>query len=248
MKLEICNVGRIYTWDWALRGISTAIQGGESVCVLGANGSGKTTLLKLLAGVIRPTEGQVLFDERRVRASSVGPKRELMFLHPYPPRFGGNPLKHLANVIALFGYDKPGIEKEAAHWIRKFEIDSLALRSDRYNSSRGELMKFWFTSLFSIRPKLWLLDEPHQCGLDAHGLEIVEDEIKQHQQSGGMVVFTSQWPPHAKRLASRVLLLHEGKLLHDASTDSVAADLSDLQPSVRAIVRSLESDQTEPGA
>lgn len=240
MHVEVCQAGRIYTWDWAIRHISAEFRDGECVCVLGANGSGKTTFLKLISSIIRPTEGKVLFDGIKLRLGGIGQRRELMLLHPDPPLIGRSLSEHIGTAIAAYGQDRPGIENVAAEWIRKFGIEDLVL-SKNTQGSRGQKMKTWFATLFTLRPKLWLLDEPHQCGLDAHGMEIVEQEIASHRNTGGIVIFTSQWPPHARRLADRMLILEDGGLVYDGALRG-AEQPSDLSPQTAAILRSLESE------
>lgn len=67
--LSLNNVGRIYTWDWAVRDINACWDTGETIGLLGANGSGKSTLLRLISGSLRPTCGTVQLDDRRVARS-----------------------------------------------------------------------------------------------------------------------------------------------------------------------------------
>ncbi len=240
MRLTLERVGRIYSWNWVIRDVSTMFSDGQIVCVLGANGVGKSTLLKLIAGILRPTTGSVQLDGRKVRLGAVGVRRRMMFIEPDQPQLCLRPVHHLGAAISLYRDGAAGVENTAAQWIEEFGIQD-GLNSDSARYSRGERMKLWLTTLFTIRPELWLLDEPHQCGLDARGIEILESQIQLHRRAGGIVIFTSQWPPHARRLADRVLVLSAGILAFDGKLDDLINSANALDPGVGAILRSLEN-------
>lgn len=250
MQLVLDNVGRIYTWQWAVKNVTTTIDAGECVCVLGANGCGKSTLLNLIGGVQRTTTGLVdVRDDERFghQSTSLGRRRRMMLIHPDQPIIGGSVAVHLGAAISLHGKDQVGIEDTAAEWLEAFGIDDKVFgdKNDRVKMSRGQQAKLWLTTLFTIRPDIWLLDEPHQCGLDAHGVEVLEEEIRSHCKTGGIVFFTSQWPPHARRLANRMILLDKGEPVYVGAVDNVVQQFDSRDPRVAAILRLLESEQVE---
>ncbi len=210
LRIELKQVGRIFHWRWAVHQVTDCWTDAEIVCVLGPNGSGKSTLLKLVGGVIRPTEGQVDWDGSRVRAGALGQKRQMMLLAPDQRLVGPDVISHLSTLLAVYEHQDAGVWTVAKGWLDKFQ---LSLRLSQNELSRGQRMKIWLTALLTIRPMLWLLDEPHQSGLDARGMELLEQEIAEHRAAGGTVVFTSQCPAHATQLANRVLLLDQGALM-----------------------------------
>lgn len=242
MDIKLENVGRIYSWDWVLRHANATISDGQTVCILGENGSGKSTLLKMIGGVIRPTEGLVRVGGKRVHRGAHTTRRHMLLLHPDQPVLGGNVLRHMGAAISLFGRDELGIEDVAAEWLEKLNVPYSSTSEKNVRLSRGQAMKLWMATLFTLRPHIWLLDEPHQSGLDAFGIEILEQQINDHRRSGGIVVFTSQWPPHAGRLADRVFLLHGKRIVFDAAVDAIADDLETVDDSLNAVLRHLGAD------
>ena len=242
MDIKLENLGRIYSWQWVLRNVNATIQDGESVCILGENGSGKSTLLKMISGVIRPTEGSIRINEHRVHRGAVAARRRLLLLHPDQPIVGKNVVTHMGAAISLFERDEPGIEDVAAKWLETLRVPQVTTPQEQIRLSRGQSMKLWMATLFTLRPHLWLLDEPHQSGLDAFGMEILEREIRMHHNAGGIVVFTSQWPPHGRRLADRLILLHGNQLVFDGSAEALSNNVDSIDESLRAILRKLESD------
>lgn len=239
MQLRLDRVGRIFQWDWAVRDVSATWNDSQIVCILGANGSGKSTLLRLISGMLRPTSGSVEMDGRRVRRGATSLTKRMLLLTPDLRPLGGGIAQHLGTALAAYGCDDVRVEKTAADWVQRLDLASHA-HQHPVTLSRGQAMKLWLATLFTLRPELWLLDEPHQSGLDARGIEILEAELTAHRDRGGTVIFTSQYPPHARSLADRVLLLDQNECVFEGPIDSLHGDAFGDRPSIAAIVRGLE--------
>ena len=170
MKLVLERVGRIFTWEWAVKDISAEFKSGDCVCILGANGSGKSTLLQLICGSRRPTRGAIRIDGRRLRTGSIRERKSVMLVHPDQEMISKRIASHLGTAITLYGRDVDGVEDEAEYWLGEFGLLHKSVTNDNVQFSRGEKTKLWLSTLFTVRPPIWLLDEPHQSGLDARGV------------------------------------------------------------------------------
>ena len=194
----------------------------------------------MVSGTLKPTEGQVLLNGRVPRESAIGIRRQIMLLEPDMPRVAGSTYGHIGTLLSLFQCTREGIENVALNWVDEFDLTLRITAESGQHLSRGLRMKLWLACLLTIRPKLWLLDEPHQSGLDARGIEILESEMKKHRDAGGTIVFTTQYPPHAIRLAGRAIVLNQGELAFCGEIDELAAiDTDPMEESTAAIVRSL---------
>lgn len=239
-SIHIQNVGRNFRGKWALRGVHETIAPGTVCSVLGANGAGKSTLLRLLAGWLPVNEGRILFDQSPMRPTAIHLRRQAMLLDDASgpnKREAGASVDDLCNTIHAYGVDRLGIEDEVAHWFEKLEVISV------YNSrpgemSKGQAYKIAMIGLFVTAPHVWLLDEPFSAGLDASGLRIMETEMARHAERGGIVVFSSQWPEHARRLADWVMVLHEGKLAWSASPVTLPT-VAEITPALQAVLQGL---------
>jgi ABC-type uncharacterized transport system ATPase subunit len=129
-----------------------------------------------------------------------------------------------------------------ADWFDALEVTK-AYRNNVEGLSKGQWYKMLLVGLFVIRPELWLLDEPFSAGLDAAGLQTLETQVRAHRDSGGIVLFSSQWPDHARRLADRAVVLHEGRCVWDAepSRPVPAQYLDTANASLRAVFQGLSS-------
>lgn len=241
MFLEICGAGRAFDGRWALRDLSTSFQPGSIIAVLGANGAGKTTLLRLLAGWLPLSEGSICFDGSPLRHTATHLRRRAMLLDDTPRRNTG-PVGVLSRQIEDYRADRKGIEDEVADWFDALDVTKVS-GNQVMSLSKGQWYKMLLVGLFVIRPELWLLDEPFSAGLDASGLQTLESQIRAHRDSGGIVVFSSQWPEHARRLADRALVLHEGQRVWEAEpTQSVPPEhLDTADGSLRAVLQGLSA-------
>lgn len=240
--LELNDAGRRFDSKWAVRGLSNRIEPGTVVAVLGANGAGKSTLLRLLAGWLPLSAGRILFDDSPLRPTATRLRRRAMLLED-AVQGRVHPVDLLGQRIKDYAADRPGIEDEIAKWFDALDITSV-YRNEATRLSKGQFYKMLLVGLFAIDPDLWLLDEPFSAGLDASGLQHLETQIRRHAEAGGTVIFSSQWPDHAKRLADRALVLHEGELKWDASPSSGVPEeqLKQADGPLRAVLQGLGSN------
>jgi ABC-type multidrug transport system ATPase subunit len=239
MFIEICRAGRDFNGLWAVRDLSTNFHPGSVIAVLGANGAGKTTLLRLLAGWLPLSEGAIRFDGSPLRRTATRLRRRVMLLDETPRR-NTLPLEVLSRQINDYHADRAGIEDEVADWFDALDVTKV-YRNESGNLSKGQWYKMMLVGLFVIRPDVWLLDEPFSAGLDASGIQTLETQIRACRDSGGIVVLSSQWPDHARRLADRALVLHEGRRVWEAepSKKVPAAYLDTADAPLRAVLQGL---------
>lgn len=239
MLIEFDKAGRRFNGHWALRDLTLQIDPGSVVAVLGANGAGKSTLLRLLAGWLPLSEGAIRCDGSPMRPTSARLRRRVMLLDDALNQ-QGIPSKTLGQQITDYAADRPGIEDEVADWFDRLDVTKVYDQTVT-GASKGQWFKMIMTGLFVIAPEVWLLDEPFSAGLDADGLQILESQIRDHAIAGGTVVFTSQWPDHARRLGDRALVLHEGLLAWDASPSTIVPkpQLQSADGPLRAVLQGL---------
>lgn len=213
MTIELQDVGRCFGSQWAVNEISTSIPRGRSLALLGANGVGKTTLLKLMAGWLPVSCGQLRVDQTLLRTSGVTTRRKLMLLEESRVS-DASIVEMITRAVTDYRISRPEVADEVVQWFVDLDLVGIYGKSARA-LSKGQRFKVAMTTLFVVRPLIWLLDEPFSAGLDANGLAILETEMQSHVDSGGIVVFSTQWPEHARRLANHALVLHQGSVVCD---------------------------------
>ncbi|MDO4573222.1 MAG: ABC transporter ATP-binding protein [Clostridia bacterium] len=182
------------------------IGAGERVALLGPNGSGKSTLLKLLAGVLRPDEGEL----------SVA--AEACYLPQTPYAFDCSVRRNV--LLALHGLPRAEAEAEAMRALSLVGLETLAeARGNRL--SGGETQRMALARVLARPHALLLLDEPTSAADLAAGGAIEAALADYLDARGAALLFSTHAPAQARRLAERVLLLHEGRVAEDGAPEAV---------------------------
>jgi heme exporter protein A len=192
-----------------LRGVDVSLPPGETVVLLGPNGAGKSTLLRILALLLRPHEGTIRIDGREARASRAAALRHLGYLgHEsacYPDLTAR---ENLAFYAQLYGIDDPARVDELLEWTGLAEAARRPLRT----CSRGMVQRVGLARALLHRPRILLLDEPF-TGLDPAASEALDERLHALRASGCAVLAAVHDVPRAATLATRVLVLHAGRLV-----------------------------------
>jgi NitT/TauT family transport system ATP-binding protein len=178
-KLELRNVTKGFegingaSSVTALENINLNIEEGQFVCFVGPSGCGKTTLLNILAGLDKPTSGEVILNGQPVRET--GPDRIMVFqenaLFPW--------LKVIDNVE--FGLKMAGIEKEKRHEIAMHFLDMMQLKkfaeAFTYQLSGGMKQRVAIARALVTDPEVLLMDEPF-AALDSQTRDLLMVELQ----------------------------------------------------------------------
>jgi heme exporter protein B len=167
------------------RNVSFAIDAGQALLVTGPNGSGKTTLLRLIAGLIRPTQGQVTLAGLDPEAS-VGEEA-----HYLAHQDALKPSLTVAENLGFWSrFMGPPASPETA--LAAVRLDSLARLPAAYLSA-GQRRRLSLARLLAVYRPIWLLDEP-TATLDADGQASLAQIMRDHLASGGIIVAATHGP------------------------------------------------------
>ena len=207
----------------ALRRISLEVRKGERIAVLGPNGSGKTTFACCINGLLVPTEGEVLVD-------GLSPAE-----HPYEVRRRvgmafQNPDSQIVSAVVerevAFGLENLGVPPSemrgrVAEALERFGLSDRRLHPP-HRLSGGEKGRLILASLWAMRPRYLVLDEPTSL-LDPEGRREVREAIDELAREGVAVLWITQYPEEAL-WADRVLIFFGGELVADGPPSRVLSD------------------------
>ena len=188
---------------WALRDVSVAISPGEAVGLIGRNGSGKSTLLRLIAGIIRPTEGSVRAGGR------IGSLLELGA--GFHPDFTGRENVELNGMLQ--GLTRTRIRERFDEIVAFAELEHAIDRPVRTYSS-GMTMRLGFAIAAFLEADVLLLDEVFAVGDESFQRKCF-GVIAAFKERGGTILFVSHDASAVERLCDRAALLRDGKLAFD---------------------------------
>ncbi|HZM79561.1 MAG TPA: ABC transporter ATP-binding protein [Candidatus Limnocylindrales bacterium] len=207
------DVSRRYGDVLALDRVSLDVHPGEIVGLLGPNGAGKSTLLNLLAGLRRPSSGQVeLFggdprDPARRRRLGVTPQETGLPSTLRVAECVGFVAKHFAEPVPT------------GELLERFGLSEVARRQTG-GLSGGQKRRLAVALAFVGRPRLVLLDEP-TTGLDVSARRALWDAIREFPGSDSAVLLTSHYLEEIEALAGRVVVIGDGRVLADDTVASV---------------------------
>lgn len=224
MMLTLKALGAGYGSKTVISNVSFSLEPGQILAFLGHNGAGKTTTLKSIMGLLRPGEGEVLFDGQNIGRLNVA-DRVALGLRLLPEGRGIFPDLTVAenvsvvaarNVSAGAMFDIPGIYK-------LFPVLE-ERRTTRAGSMSGGQQQMLALSLAILgTPRCLLLDEP-SIGLAPNLVERMFEQVREVCKSHAMTaVLVEQNVAAAMKIADRVIIMNSGKIVFDGGPDEARA-------------------------
>ena len=176
--------------------------------IMGANGTGKSLLLRLLHGLIRPTEGKVLWEGRVLDREG---RRAQAMVFQRPVMLRRSALANLRFALAVRGV--AGSERAAreAEAIDRARLGDLANRPARVLSG-GEQQRLAVARALACAPRALFLDEP-TASLDPASTHAIEQQIRVAHENGVTIVLVTHDVGQARRLGDDLLFLHAGQVV-----------------------------------
>ena len=199
-----------YQEFWALRDISFELKKGDRLGILGFNGAGKSTLLKVIAGVLKPTEGNVKFKGRVVPLLELGAG--------FDKDYTGAENIYLYG--AMLGYSKDFLREKYDEIVEFSELGDF-INVPIKNYSSGMKARLGFSIATVVEPDILILDEVLSVG-DAKFKKKSEKRIKDMFEKGVTVLFVSHSLAQVQTLCNRAILLEKGQMIADGSIDDVS--------------------------
>jgi ABC-2 type transport system ATP-binding protein len=197
----------------AVAGLNLHIQEGAVYGFLGPNGAGKTTTLRILAGLLRPTEGEVSILGYSLGKQRLEAQSQIGFL-PSEVRLYKN-LTGEENLDFL-GSLHPRAPQRRQEMLDRFEIRADVYKRKVSTYSRGTLQKVGIISAFQHDPPVYILDEP-TTGLDPLMQGVLVELLEEEAQKGKTVLLSSHTISEVERACSRVSMIQAGQLIFEGS-------------------------------
>jgi putative ABC transport system ATP-binding protein len=227
--LEAHQITKAYGNDDAqvqvLRGISTQVNAGEFVAIMGPSGSGKSTLLTILGGIEAPSSGRVTLedvdltqlseDERtKLRRRRIGFVFQSFNLLP-----NLSALENVALPLQLDGVSTAVAQQRAQHTLEQVEMTH-RLNHLPSAMSGGEQQRVAFARALVIRPALFLMDEP-TGNLDSRQSKRISDLMLTLVEDLGQTIVMVTHDPNVASIASRLICIRDGEIEQDGTPSDI---------------------------
>ena len=206
----------------ALDGVTVAIDRGELVGLIGPNGSGKTTLVNILSGHLKPAEGHVLLEGRRIDGlrpeilARQGVLRTFQLTRVFPRM---SVIDNLVTAGCALGLSQPEAERRGSELLEELSLTRLRT-TDGGHLSGGQMKLLEFGACFMVPPKIALLDEPF-AAIHPTMKEIMAGFIRRYHAAGQTFLLISHDMPVIVELCPRALCLNAGTVIADSTTRAV---------------------------
>jgi ABC-2 type transport system ATP-binding protein len=212
--IEVRGLEKSYDDLHVLRGVDLEVAKGSIVALLGSNGAGKTTLVKILATLLRSDAGSAAVDGFDVATQPAQVRRSISLTGQFAAvdeiLTGRENLMLVARLRHL-----PGAAQVAADLLSRFDLDEAADR--RVATYSGGMRRRLDIAMSLVgEPPVIFLDEP-TTGLDPQARSEVWDSVKGLARRGTTVLLTTQYLDEAERLADRIAILHDGRIIADGT-------------------------------
>jgi tungstate transport system ATP-binding protein len=193
------------------------IKDGALCGIVGPNGAGKSTLLNLIAGLMKPSGGRLLYGGE-MAASAPYRNMTMVFQTPYLIRTTVE--KNISYPLKLRGWDNEKIEERVKELTEDLGLSDFR-KQKSWKLSGGETQKVALARALSFRPKLLLLDEP-TANVDPSTTAEIERMLRKINESEGTtVILITHNLVQARRLCDEVLFMNQGKVVEYGASEKV---------------------------
>jgi len=248
-SVELSKISKSFGSLEVLSNVSLRINKGEFFTLLGPSGCGKTTLLRIIAGILTPDSGAVLFDRTNVTNVPLNKREVGMVFQNYALFPHMNVWKNIAYGLLARKLPRDEIEKRVSEALKMIKLEGF---SDRYphQLSGGQQQRVALARAIAIRPRVLLLDEP-LSNLDAKLREEMRFELKRlHDLTGITMIYVTHDQLEAFSMSNRIALLYNGNFQQIGSPEEIfespqtlfVADFVGYKNIYEAIIKKIQDD------
>ncbi|RLD54162.1 MAG: gliding motility-associated ABC transporter ATP-binding subunit GldA [Bacteroidetes bacterium] len=225
MSIIVKNITKLYGSQKALDNVSFKIGAGEIVGLLGPNGAGKSTLMKIISCFIPPTDGTISVNGHDIFEQSIEVRKKVGYLPENNPLYLDLYIKEYLEFVAGL-YKIPNKKSRI-----KEMIDMTGLGREQNKKigalSKGYRQRVGLAQALIHDPEVLILDEP-TSGLDPNQLLEIRELIKNVGKEK-TVMLSTHIMQEVEAICSRAIIIDQGKIVADDSTDKLSGDPSKLQ-------------------
>ncbi len=206
----------------ALENVNIKVQKGSIFGLLGPNGAGKTSLIRIINQITGPDEGEILFENEKLRQYHI---EKIGYL----PEERGLYKKMSVGEQALYfarlkGMKKKDAQYELMKWFKKFDIENWWNKKVE-ELSKGMAQKVQFITTIVHRPPLLILDEPFS-GFDPINANLIKNEILELKNQGTTIIFSTHNMSSVEEMCDDIALINKSRVILNGSVKEIRKQFS----------------------
>jgi heme exporter protein A len=212
--IEIDRLTKAFGFMPALRGVTLAVERGESVALLGANGSGKSNLLRILSGLSKPSSGMIRVGGWELPREAAAVRAQIGMVGHKPLVYDNlTARENLRFFGRLYGLEARACDQRASALLAQVGLEKRADDLVR-TYSRGMFQRLSIARALLHQPDILLFDEPH-TGLDQRASALLDDLMIAARGEGRTILFATHELERAAHVSTRLVVLQRGTVAHD---------------------------------
>ena len=223
--IETIKISKSYGRNSILNEISINIDLNEITGLLGPNGAGKTTLFYILAGLTKPTKGEVLLNNSEITNLSLSSRADsgLVYLPQEPSIFRNLSVKdNLRSSLETKILSKQEIEMRIVELMEEFNISSLANQKGR-ELSGGQRRRVEIARSIALNPKFIMLDEPF-AGIDPLAIDDLKELIQKLTKKGLGILISDHNVKATTDICKKIFVINSGNIIAEGSSAKILKD------------------------
>ncbi|MGX7150791.1 ABC transporter ATP-binding protein [Enterococcus ureasiticus] len=235
--ITVRNLTKVINKKVILNEVSLTVNDGEIIALVGPNGAGKTTLINCLTGLVRPTSGELsLLGTNPMKKKS---KANIGVMLQESTTLDNVKVKELLTLFQSF-YSTPLSLTELLN------LTGLSEHQNTYTTklSGGQKRRLTFGLAIIGNPDLLFLDEP-TTGMDVTSRKIFWEKINTLKKQGKTIIVTTHYLEEIEKIATRILLMKQGEIVHDGTLKSIQSEMLQNKLSFQLLDTMDESKLTE---
>ena len=219
--IELKNLTKRYTNTTALQNINLQVEKGEAFTIMGPNGSGKTTMLRIMAGLDKPTNGEIYFNGTKINENNrkqIRNRSTMVFQKT--ALFNTTVYNNIAYGLKIRKTPKKEINQKVAEALKIVKLEGYEKRQAK-KLSGGEQQRISLARALALNTELLLLDEP-TANLDPKTASIIEETISHtNRQNKTTIIIATHNIFQAQTITKRAALLLAGRIAEIGTIDEI---------------------------
>jgi ABC-2 type transport system ATP-binding protein len=210
--IELVGLKKFFGELKAVNGIDLLVPKGEFFAVLGPNAAGKTTTIKMIAGLMKPSEGHIKVAGFDIQKDPLEARSRLAYVPDFPFLYDKlTPWEFIVFTGEIFQMERSVIDRTGKALVERFHLEEFVNKPIE-GLSHGTKQRIAIVSALLHDPEVFVIDEP-MVGLDPQHARIVKDVLKERTEAGMTVFLSTHQLSVAEEMADRIGIIHQGQLI-----------------------------------
>ena len=221
--LQVKNLYKKYDKTEAIAGVDFSIKQGEIYGLLGPNGAGKSTLIKMIAGIEKKDEGEIIFEEKERNVNKYKHNMGILTqdIAIYPSFTAYENISFFCSLYSFKGKELKRRVEKSLEFVGL--IDCKNKKAEEF--SGGMMRRLHLACAIAHTPKLIIMDEP-TVGIDPQSRNHILQSVKKLKNNGASIIYTSHYMDEIEEICDEICILDKGKIIAEGTSDYLKGNFS----------------------